>query len=287
MNFLTIKYVMSFVGSTLLLTAALAMGQSQQELFPLDESQFADSVAAAQTVLADSVAPPPPVHNNTAPATSNVAPPASSPAASVPAPADENPEAIGEGMTQNAVIEGIQLSSEPGEKSDEKVISCYFIFRDKPSSYFYEVKAKEKKIVFEFNDTKTGSSPIPSTAEAPIRGFTAELQKIDINKEVKGLKPEYHSQVRVTFQLDKVPEIHVVDEYNVISFSYKWSDNPAKTDNYVLKEGSNKTIWISSACVAGVGAGVLGYYIWKGNNNKPPVLGPISIDGLPDRPTAP
>ena len=90
----------------------------------------------------------------------------------------------------------------------------------------------------------------------------------------------------MTFQLDKVPEIRVVDEYNVISFSYKWSDNPAKTDNYVLKEGSNKTIWISSACVAGVGAGALAYWYFKKPSTTPP-LGPIDVGDLPNRPAAP
>jgi hypothetical protein len=263
MKFLLIKLSGCFLGIALFISSASVMGQSQQELLPLDESQFTDTAKGA---------PAPPTHANTAPARQ--------------VESEESSDFGGEATTQNAIIEGIQLSSEPGDKSEEKIISCYFIFRDKPSSYFYEVKAKDKKIIFEFNDTKTGSAPIPSTAEAPIKGFTTEQRKIDINKEVKGLKPEYHNQVRVSFQMEAVPEIHVVDEYNVISFSYKWSDNPGKASNYVVKNDSKKVIIWSAAGVAGIGAGVLGYYIYTKPKPKPPI-GDIPIDDLPGHPSTP
>jgi DNA gyrase subunit B len=36
----------------------------------------------------------------------------------------------------------------------------------------YEVKIKEKKIIFEFNDTKTSGAPVETVAEPPITGFT-------------------------------------------------------------------------------------------------------------------
>jgi|WetSurMetagenome_2_1015567.scaffolds.fasta_scaffold322876_2 hypothetical protein len=279
MSFLPLNYSLRLAVCVIVFACSGVFAQSQQELLPLDESQFTDSAAAKK----DSTPPVAPVHSNTAPAASEIAKPADKPPVE-PGPASEPDDGLSETGTQNAVIEGVQLSSEPGEKPEEKVISCYFIFRDKPSSYFYEVKTKEKKIVFEFNDTKTGSSPIPSTAEAPIKGFTTELRKIDINKEVKGLKPEYHSQVRVTFDLDKVPEIHVVDEYNVISFSYKWSDNPTKVPNYVLKESSNmKYVYISSACVAGIG-GVAFAYWYTHRTPPPPELGPIDPSDLPKHP---
>jgi len=35
-------------------------------------------------------------------------------------------------FVQNGGIEGIQFSSEPGKEPEEKVITCYFIFRDSP-----------------------------------------------------------------------------------------------------------------------------------------------------------
>jgi hypothetical protein len=157
---------------------------------------------------------------------------------------------------QNTSIEGIQISHEPGNKADEVIVSGYFIFKEKPASYFYEVKQLEKKIVFEFNDTKTPAVPIPSVTEPPIQKFTVEQRRIDVNKDVKGLTPEFHNQVRVTLFLDNIPDIHVNDQANVILFSYKWTTNLQKIDKYVLKPGSKG--WIKYAAggvaVAGIGA---------------------------------
>jgi hypothetical protein len=193
---------------------------------------------------------------------------------------DMGPESEGDAGIQNAVIEGVQISSEPGDRSDEKVISCYFIFRDKPSSYFYEVKLKEKKIIFEFNDTKSSAAPIPSTAEAPVTGFVVDQRKVDINKDVKGLKPEYHSQVRVVFNLSAVPEIHVNDEYNVISYSYKWTTDSSKLDKYILKPAKIWP-WLVGGTAGLIGGGAAAYLKW----GKPPALvveKPIPTDGLPE-----
>jgi len=182
---------------------------------------------------------------------------------------------------QNAVIEGVQLSSEPSKEPGENVVTCYFIFRDKPSSYFYEVKRGAKKLVFEFNDTQKGSSPIPSSAQAPILGFEMEQKKVDINKEVKGLTPEWHDLISITFDLSAVPQISVSDEYNVISFTYKWSNDPAKTTKYIVKE--SKTNWGilgSLLGVGAVGAGVAIWYVLK-PPPPPPVPTPLDTSDLP------
>jgi hypothetical protein len=162
--------------------------------------------------------------------TKEVTPPDEPPVSSAAAPA--NP-------VQNAVLEGIQLSSEPGKETGENIVTCYFIFRDKPSSYFYETKKKLNKLVFEFNDTQKGTSPIPSAKQAPIEGFDIEQKKIDVNKEVKGLNPEFHDMISVTFNLTALPQISVTDEYNVISYSFKWSSDPTKLEKYVSKEGKS------------------------------------------------
>ncbi|MBN1130277.1 MAG: hypothetical protein JXA71_14895 [Chitinispirillaceae bacterium] len=184
-------------------------------------------------------------------------------------------------LVQNAIIEGVQLSAEPGDKEDEKVVSCYFIFRDKPSSYFYEMKKREKKIIFEFNDTRASAAPVPSTAEPPITGFTVEQRKVDINKDVRGLKPEWHTQIRVIFKLDKIPDIRVSDEYNIISFSYKWTTDPSKEDQYVVKDPTKKIMFWSGAGLATAGVSTLVWYFLRPGPKGPEE---ISIDDLPDRP---
>jgi hypothetical protein len=182
-------------------------------------------------------------------------------------------------VIQNAILEGIQISAEPSNDRGEKTVTCYFIFKDKPSSYFYGVN--KRKLVFEFNDTQKGSSPIVPSAEPPLEGFVIEQKKVDVNKEVKGLNQEWHDLIEVSFDLTKIPRIEVKDEYNVISFSYKWTTDPGKEKDYELKEESH-----SKAVVLGtVGAGglIAGGVVWYFLTHKPSSgpEGPLTIDDLP------
>ena len=231
----------------------------EPELPPLDESQFSDSAAAELP--------------GTNPETGQQVIPSGA------APEPEFDQSMGEAGVQNAIIEGVQISSEPGDVVDEKVVSGYFIFRDKPSSFFYDVRPKENKVVFEFNDTKTGSAPISSPTEQPISGFNVEQRKIDINKDVRGLKPEWHTQVKITFKMDKMPKMTVNDEYNVISFSYKWTTDPKKEKRYIESSGP-PIFWISAGTLGAAGLGVGAYLYFVGPPVTPPE-GPIKIDDLP------
>jgi hypothetical protein len=182
----------------------------------------------------------------------------------------------------NAILEGVQVSSEPGTKPNEKVVSCYFIFRDKPSSYFYEFNKKDKKLVFEFNDVKKGASPIESAVEVPILGFSAEEKKVDINRAVSGMNPEWHDVTVVSLALQAIPIITVNEEYSVISFSFKWCTDPNKCDQYVEKNKSKKWWWIGGLGGAVVvGGGVVVAYLLS---LPPAASGPSPID-ISDLPT--
>ncbi len=183
---------------------------------------------------------------------------------------------------QNAVLEGIQISSEEGEKPDEKLITCYFIFRDKPTSYFYDINRKAKTLVFEFNDTEMGSSPIPSQSEPPISGFEIEKKRVDKNAEIRGLKPEWHDLIEVTFSLDNIPVITVNDQYNIITFTYKWATNPEKIEEYAMEEKKNIFVPVSLATVGGAGAAALAYYFLR-DDGEEKVQRPIPIDDRPRR----
>ena len=183
---------------------------------------------------------------------------------------------------QNAVLEGIQLSSEPGKVADENIVTCYFIFRDKPSSYFYETKKKLNKLVFEFNDTQKGTSPIPSTKQSPIEGFEIEQKKIDVNREVKGLNPEFHDMISVTFSLTAMPLISVTDEYNVISFSFKWSTNAAKQVTLTSKEGKANPAVVTTLTGGGILLlGAAAYLWWRLRPPPTPIQGDLDISDLP------
>ncbi len=182
---------------------------------------------------------------------------------------------------QNAVVEGIQISSEPGETEDEKIVTCYFIFRDKPSSYFYEVDRKEMELIFEFNDTELGTSPIQSQAEPPITGFSLEKQRVNVNEQIKGLNPEWHDVVMVTFDIEAVPEIQVTDQYNIISFSYKWSTDPEKAEEYAVAEKKSPVLPITLGAAGGGAAAAAAYYFLVLKPSPPEKEEPIGIDDLP------
>jgi hypothetical protein len=186
---------------------------------------------------------------------------------------------------QNAVLEGIQLSAEKGTVADETLITCYFIFRDQPSSYFFDSKLKEKKIVFEFNDTELGITPISSTQETPIENFRIEQTKINTNEAVQGLTPEWHDLLRVIFTVSDMPRITVKDEYSIISFTYKWSNDPAKKTEFVVRKKKPIPLIVASIGVglaAGAGAA---YYVMTKPVPPDTTPKPIPINDLPTHPT--
>jgi hypothetical protein len=89
----------------------------------------------------------------------------------------------------------------------------------------------------------------------------------------------------VVFKADHIPVIHVTDEYNIISFSYKWTTNPEKVEQYIVKDNTKKIMLWSTASVGGVGAGILGWYLFF--RPQPQELGAISKDDLPKHPDKP
>jgi hypothetical protein len=191
-----------------------------------------------------------------------------------------------EELPQNAVLEGMQVSAEKTEVPYETSVTCYFIFIDKPSSYFYEIKRKPNRLVFEFNDTKKGTAPIPNIQEPPILGFTLEEERANIYKDIRGYSPEYHDVLRVRFNLANIPEVTVTDEYNVITFRYKWTNDPSRIKKYAVADNTAKIFLLSSGSLTAIGGGVLAYWwyvIHKGPEEKPE----ISLGDMPLRPSNP
>jgi len=186
---------------------------------------------------------------------------------------------------QDAVIEGLQVSTEQGKTSDEVIVTCYFIFRDRPTSYFYDIDRKNKTLVFEFVDARTGTSPIAAVEQQPLREITIEESQIDANKDIKGLNPEWHDMIRITFELDYVPVISVTDEANIISFKYRWTTDPGKYQQYIEANKFPMVFWISGGVLGAIGIGTLTYFLIP--KKEPPEPGPLSTSDLPARPQIP
>jgi len=186
---------------------------------------------------------------------------------------------------QDAIIEGLQVSTEKGSTDDEVIVTCYFIFRDKPSSYFYEVNRKERKLTFEFVDARTGTSPIAALEQAPIQEIVITEDQVDANKEIKGLNPEWHDMIRISFQLEHIPVISVSDESNIISFKYKWTTDPEKITQYIESSKFPLVFWISGGTLGGIGIGVLTYFLIP--KKEPVINNTLDISDLPGHPRPP
>jgi len=179
----------------------------------------------------------------------------------------------------NAVIEGLQVSVENGSVKDEITVTCYFIFRDKFSRYFYNIDRKENKLVFEFVDAKTGSSPIAALEQAPIREIVIEEDQTDANKDIKGLTPEWHDVIRISFDLDYLPVFSVTNEQNIVSFSYKWTTNSELISKYLYKDKFPMLFWGSVGALGGIGSGILIYFLTK--KEPGPEDHTLKLDDLP------
>jgi len=182
----------------------------------------------------------------------------------------------------NAVIEGLQVSVENGSVQDEITVTCYFIFRDKFSSYFYNIDRKENKLTFEFVDARTGSSPIAALEQAPIREIVIEEDQTDANKSMKGLNAEWHDVIRISFELEYLPVISVTNEQNIISFSYKWTTNSEMIPKYLYKDKFPLLFWGSAGVLGGIGIGILTYFLIP--KKEQVVDNTLSTDDLPEHP---
>jgi len=183
---------------------------------------------------------------------------------------------------QNAVIEGLQVTvEENAEVENEITVTCYFIFRDRPTSFFYDIDRKENKLTFEFVDARTGTSPIAALEQAPIREIVIEETQVDANKAIKGLNPEWHDVIRISFELEYLPVIAVSNEHTIISFSYKWTTDPANIKPYLHKDKFPLVFWVSGGTLGAIGVGVLTYFLVPKKDTV--IDNVLSVDDLPNR----
>ena len=154
-------------------------------------------------------------------------------------------------------IEGVQITKKDGEKG-AKDISIVFLLTEMPSAYFNYYDPAKKAIVFDFYDTHIGESIIESIQETPITNSSVELFKIDLNKDVAGLKPDIRDVARVTLFTPHDFEYDVQEDVGVITMSFKWSDKIA--GKLTAKKNAYKWKWpLGLAVLAGGGAAAWWY----------------------------
>jgi hypothetical protein len=152
-------------------------------------------------------------------------------------------------------IEGVQFSKR--ETADKiKELSIVFLLTEKPSAYFNYYDPVKKAIVFDFYDTHIGESIMDPIHEDPITNSTVELFKLDLNKDVGGLKADIRDVVRVTLFTKYDLEYDVQEDYGVITMSFKWGKKIASRMN----RSKNAIYWQFPLALAALGGG--GYYAY-------------------------
>jgi hypothetical protein len=174
-------------------------------------------------------------------------------------------------------IEGVQFTKKPGPKTGSKELSIVFLLTEKPSAYFNYYDPVKKAVVFDFYDTHIGESIMEPIHEHPITNSTVELFKLDLNKDVAGLRPDIRDVVRVSLFSAWDLEYDIQEDYGVITMNLKWDPSIERR----FKRKSNAIYWQFPLALAFLGgAGYAGYYYFY----KPPAE---SVDFLPTFPTHP
>jgi hypothetical protein len=171
-------------------------------------------------------------------------------------------------------IEGVQFTKKPGPTEGSKELSIVFLLTEKPSAYFNYYDPVKKAVVFDFYDTHIGESIMEPIHEYPITNSTVELFKLDLNKDVAGLKPDVRDVVRVSLFTAYDLEYDIQEDYGVITMNFKWNK---KVENK-FKRKSRAIYWELPLALAVVGGG--GYAAYKYFYKEPAA----AVDFLPDPP---
>ncbi|MDQ2999634.1 MAG: hypothetical protein M3Y08_00025 [Fibrobacterota bacterium] len=174
-------------------------------------------------------------------------------------------------------IEGVQFTKKPGPTEGSKELSIVFLLTEKPSAYFNYYDPVKKAVVFDFYDTHIGESIMDPIHEHPITNSTVELFKLDLNKDVAGLRPDIRDVVRVSLFSVYDLEYDIQEDYGVITMNLKWNK---KMEN-AFKRKSSAFYWQFPMALAFLGgAGYAGYYyLYKEPAER--------VDFLPTYPTHP
>ncbi len=168
-------------------------------------------------------------------------------------------------------IEGVVM--ETTDTGDEgKEVKIIYLLTEKPSAYFSYYDAEKKALIFDFYDTRIGSSIIEPIQVDPITTSSVELFKVDLNKDVAGLRPDMRDVVRVSLQTPYDINYEVHEDYGVITMSFKWS----KKVQRAFSRKENAFYWKFPLALAVLGGGgYAGYHYFLKEEPDPPPADPV------------
>lgn len=164
----------------------------------------------------------------------------------------------------------VSMDTEQGMTPDEKAVFITFQFNRKPSNYFHYYMNDPTRLVFDFNDTKLGDDAIVLVPEQPYLTCNVEGMKVDINRDVEGLEADIRDMVRISMSSDYKIHYSVRDERFSVILNYHWSTDPAKQQQYIIREKSKWWLWTLLGTGA-VGGGVAAWWFTQEKEEEPEV----------------
>ena len=122
-------------------------------------------------------------------------------------------------------VEGVKVTKKETGKG-QKDVNVVFLLTQRPTAYFSYYDPDKKAVVFDFYDTRIGKSIFDSVSASPITASRVESFKIDLNKDVPGLKPDIRDVVRVSLFTPYDFGYDVGEDVGVITMSYKLGVQP-------------------------------------------------------------
>lgn len=167
-------------------------------------------------------------------------------------------------------IEGVQFTKKAGPTEGSKELTIVFLLTEKPSAYFNYYDPVKKAVVFDFYDTRIGESIMDPIHEHPITNSTVELFKLDLNKDVQGLRPDIRDVVRVSLMTPYDLEYELQEDYGVITMNFKWN----KKTERAFSRRKNAIYWQFPLALGILGGA--GYYaytkFWEPDKEPEPFL---------------
>jgi hypothetical protein len=189
-------------------------------------------------------------------------------------------------LKEKAQLVGVQLESKPGATKDETMSDISFIFIDRPTAYYHS--QKDNTLTVEFYDAVIGAEALPRIKQPPFTDCMIANEKLNVNKDIEGMAPDFKDVVRVTFTLEAGVQIDytMTDDFNVVTLSSTWS----KTGSIVSKKTQKKSklwMWIVGG-VVGVSGAAAAYLLLTGETTPPQdTITPPWDPALPDLPPTP
>ncbi|MFP4522599.1 MAG: hypothetical protein ACLFQK_10675 [Fibrobacterota bacterium] len=174
---------------------------------------------------------------------------------------------ISAGIDADAVLKGFSAVTQKGQKLGERKTVIRMEFIGKPTSYYHGFNQADTALEFEFYDAGLHKyKDYEGLDDLPFRSTEVFEDSVDLNKDIKGIRPDVRDVVRIRFKLFEEVEFEVYDEYNRIIAELSWNTDPKKNIRYIRESSKKRKLYlgIAGGATAGIVAAIVASAIIEG-----------------------